>query len=393
MKISWRSCLKVVVSLFTLYLLITYWGIFSNLTFMLIAASSSLILGAAIAFVVNIPMSFFERMFLSDNQSNLTKKSLRALSVVLAFVSVFAIVVIIVRLIVPELYDCVVLLVKEIPPYVEMLWNYLNANFDLNYILSQTGMLPSIETVDWHDLVTKAVNLLVSGLGGVMNSIITLLSTVFSIVVSMLLSFIFSIYLLMSKDQIRSQALRLMNVYFNSRLNEKIFYVLNTVNTCFNRFIVGQCTEAVILGLMSMLGMSLFKFPYSTMIGALIGFTALIPIAGAYIGASVGAFMIFTVSPLKAALFVLFIILLQQFEGNVIYPRVVGKSIGLPGIWVLAAITIGGGIAGIPGMLFGVPLTASIYKLLRTDMHRREKLASGELDPDEADLLLDEDDE
>jgi len=145
------------------------------------------------------------------------------------------------------------------------------------------------------------------------------------------------------------------------------------MNKSFHNFIVGQCTEAVILGSLCMVGMWVLRFPYAVMIGVLIGFTALIPIAGAYIGAGVGAFMIFTVSPFKAVLFLVFIVVLQQLEGNLIYPRVVGNSIGLPGIWVLAAITIGGGILGIGGMLLAVPLTATIYKLLREDIYARRR--------------------
>ena len=139
----------------------------------------------------------------------------------------------------------------------------------------------------------------------------------------------------------------------------------------FRRFLVGQCTEAVILGLLCMAGMLLFRFPYATMVGALIGFTALIPVAGAYIGAGVGAFMIFTVSPVKALLFLVFIVVLQQLEGNLIYPKVVGSSIGLPGIWVLAAVTVGGGILGIFGMLLAVPLAAACYQMVREDVRKR----------------------
>ena len=140
---------------------------------------------------------------------------------------------------------------------------------------------------------------------------------------------------------------------------------------CFHRYIVGQCTEAVILGVLCTVGMLIFRFPYAPMIGALIGFTALIPVAGAYIGAAVGAIMILTVSPLKALLFLVFIVVLQQLEGNLIYPKVVGKSIGLPAIWVLAAITVGGSLMGIAGMLISVPITAALYRLLKEDMRRQ----------------------
>ena len=144
---------------------------------------------------------------------------------------------------------------------------------------------------------------------------------------------------------------------------------MGIANDCFHKFIVGQCTEAVILGSLCMVGMLVLRLPYAPMIGALVAFTALIPIVGAFIGAGVGAFLILMVSPSKAVIFLVFIIVLQQIEGNLIYPRVVGSSMGLPGIWVLAAVTVGGGVMGIPGMMIGVPLMAVIYKLVKENIN------------------------
>ena len=153
--------------------------------------------------------------------------------------------------------------------------------------------------------------------------------------------------------------------------------MLNVLDDSFHRYVVGQCIEAVILGTLCMLGMLVFGFPYATMIGALVGATALIPIAGAYIGAGVGAILILTVSPVEALLFLVFIVVLQQLEGNLIYPRVVGTQLGLPALWVLAAITVGGNVMGIGGMLLAVPLTTAIYRLVRENVRKRE-LAKGE---------------
>ena len=148
-------------------------------------------------------------------------------------------------------------------------------------------------------------------------------------------------------------------------------YLLGVLNDCFHNYIVGQFMDAAIIGLLCTAGMWAFRLPYATMVGALVAFTSLIPVAGAYIGALVGAFMILTVSPIKAVAFLVFITVLQQLEGNIIYPRVVGSSMGLPGIWVLAAVTVGGGVMGIPGMLLGVPLAATIYRLIRDDVRKK----------------------
>ena len=168
-------------------------------------------------------------------------------------------------------------------------------------------------------------------------------------------------------------------------------YVITILHDCFQRYIVGQCTEAVILGLLCTLGMWIFRLPYATMIGALIALTALIPVAGAYIGGGVGALMVFSVSPMKAVVFLAFLVILQQLEGNLIYPRVVGSSLGLPAIWVLAAVTVGGGVLGVAGMLIGVPIAAACYRLLRNDLNKEIMEQTSETGvAEEAEELLEE---
>ncbi|MBQ5760559.1 MAG: AI-2E family transporter, partial [Clostridia bacterium] len=189
------------------------------------------------------------------------------------------------------------------------------------------------------------------------------------------LALIFAIYLLAGKEDLGRGCRRMMEAYLSPSVRSRLLYVANTFDRCFGKFIIGQCVEAVILGGLCILGMLLLGIPYATMVGTLIGFTALIPVAGAYIGGVVGVLLIATVSPVKAVVFIVFLIVLQQLEGNLIYPRVVGSSIGLPGIWVLAAITVGGGVMGVMGMLLGVPLFAALYQILREDLRRREKKA------------------
>ena len=196
------------------------------------------------------------------------------------------------------------------------------------------------------------------------------MSTVASTVVTTFICLVFSIYLLSGKDRLIRQCKKLMDTYLGRERTKKALHVLSALNNAFHSYISGQCLEAVILGILCLIGMLIFRFPYGVMVSALVGCTALIPVAGAYIGAIVGAFMIFTVSPLKSLLFLIYLVVLQQLEGNIIYPRVVGQSIGLPGVWVLSAVTIGGGLFGIPGMIVGVPLTAAAYQLLREDIDR-----------------------
>ena len=205
-----------------------------------------------------------------------------------------------------------------------------------------------------------------------MEVLFSAVSSVFSALVTALLALIFAIYLLAGKERLNNQCNRMLDHYLSDRWHSRVMYVVKTLDDCFHRYIVGQCTEAVILGVLCAVGMLLLRLPYAAMIGALIAFTALIPVAGAWIGAGVGAFLILMESPMQALVFLVYILILQQLENNLIYPKVVGSSMGLPGIWVLAAVTVGGGMMGVVGMLLGVPITAAVYRILREDIHKHD---------------------
>ncbi|MGM9536930.1 MAG: AI-2E family transporter [Candidatus Onthomonas sp.] len=370
MKFEWKNCLRFGAVLFGLFLLIYYWEGLSGLGGLALQVAWPLILGLILAYVVNIPMAFYERHFPASGPAWLQTLR-RPICLVLSVLSVLLIVVLIVRMIVPELISCVTLLLEQLPGALNAVASQLETSFHLSDWLSGEANSFLQGDTDWQKLIQQLVDWLISGFGGAITSITGLISSVVSGVVSLVVAMIFSIYVLMGKERLGRQIRKLLETYCKPRWTEKFYYVLDTVNNCFHRFIVGQCIEAVILGLLCMVGMLIFRFPYAVMIGTLIGFTALIPVAGAYIGAIVGALMIFTVSPIQALLFIVFLVILQQLEGNLIYPRVVGSSIGLPGIWVLAAVTVGGGLMGVGGMLLGVPLTAAVYQLLRHDMNRR----------------------
>lgn len=371
MKQSWKSWLPLGGMLFALYLAIHYWTPIVHLLRGGLQAAAPLLVGAVMAYAVNILMSMLEgRLFPRGGCLS------RAISLVLAYASLATILALVVRMVLPELVQCVGLLAQEAAPVVERLnQTLLDRNLGLDRILESYGAALTDGSVDWKQALETVGKWLGQSLGGVMGSVLTLLSTAVSTAFNLLVSFIFSIYLLLGKERLGSQATRVLRTYLPQKWYGGLMYVLDTVNGCFHRFVVGQCTEAVILGLLCMAGMLLLGFPYATMVGTFIGFTALIPVAGAYIGAGVGAFMIFTVSPVKALLFLLFIAVLQQLEGNLIYPRVVGASIGLPGVWVLAAVTVGGGVLGVAGMLLAVPLAAAAYQMLREDVSRRSPTA------------------
>lgn len=368
MKIHWRDCYKVAVTAFLLYLCIAYWKTGVSLLSALLGAAMPLVIGCIVAYLVNILMAKYESMYFPASGKKAVVKSRRPVCMLLAFVTLVAIVVLVVLLVVPQLTSCVQVILAGIPGFMEDVIDLVD---DWGILSVET--LGYLENIDWNSRIGELVQMITSGLGNVVEMLISAVSSVFSWLVTGLLSLIFSIYLLSSKETLLVQLRRLMNRYLSDRANSKIRYVVDVLNDCFRRYIVGQCTEAVILGCLCALGMWILRLPYGAMIGALVAFTALIPVAGAYIGAGVGAFMILTVDPVKALIFLIFIVVLQQLEGNLIYPKVVGSSMGLPGIWVLAAVTVGGGIFGIGGMLLGVPLAAAGYRLLREDVLRYEK--------------------
>lgn len=370
MKIGWKSCFKVAVTVFVLYLCILYWPNAARLFLGLLDAAMPLLLGCVIAYLLNILMTLYEKHYFTRSNKAIVQKSRRPVCMAAAFITLLAIIALIIRLVLPQLISCVQLIFSLLP----------GAMNSLTDALEQLDILPeditnTLSAIDWQSKIGQLIQILTSGIGNVMDVIISTVTAVFSGIVTLLLSLIFSIYLLAGKERLKDQINRLLNRYMKKSWYEKGTHILSVMEDCFHRYIVGQCTEAVILGLLCTLGMLLLRLPYAAMIGALIAFTALIPVAGAYIGAGVGAFMILTISPVKAVIFLVFLVILQQLEGNLIYPRVVGSSIGLPAIWVLAAVTIGGGMMGIFGMLLGVPLAATIYRLLREDVNKPVKSA------------------
>lgn len=368
MKMEWKTCFRICASVFLLYLCIFYWEGLSGLLGTLLGALSPLVLGLVIAYVLNILMSLYEKHYFPKSRDKWVAKSRRIVCLLAAILTLCAIVALVIGLVVPELVSCVKLLIASVEPAVEAL-----LDSELMAQLLPADLLQRLDAINWSEAIQKAVQVVGSGLTSAAGVLFATVSSVVSSLVNVFLSIIFAIYLLLGRDTLQQQGRRLMACYLPHKLRERALHWLAMFNECFHKFIVGQCVEAVILGVLCILGMMLFGFPYAMMIGTLIGFTALIPIAGAYIGAGVGAVMILTESPVKALLFLVFIVVLQQLEGNLIYPKVVGNSIGLPALWVLAAITVGGGLMGVLGMLVGVPVAAALYRLLREDLLRREK--------------------
>lgn len=352
---------------FVLFLLIRYWDKIEGIISVAISAGLPLIIGCVMAYVINILMGFYEKCYQKLFQVDVAQKVRRIVCLILAFVSLIGIVALVVNLVLPELINCIASFIRLIPGALEILIDFFGQE-------EVEQMFPILfEKIDMTNIssqVEQLVKTVLGGVGGAVDSVVSAVTSVVSVVVNIVIGLIFSLYVLLEKEKLGAQCRQLIQTYM-PKAADKIFYVTTVVDNSFHSFIVGQCIEAVVLGGLCVLGMSILRLPYAVMIGVFIGFTALIPIAGAYIGAAVGAIMILTVSPLQAVQFLIFVVILQQVEGNLIYPRVVGQSIGLPGIWVLTAITVGGGVLGVGGMLLAVPIFAAVYRLVKEDVARR----------------------
>lgn len=368
MKLDWKTCIRIGITIFLLYLGITYWPSFAHFVKVLVVATVPLMLGGVIAYVLNILMRFYEGIYFPNSKNPRVIKSRRAVCLILSLLTLALIVALFVVLVFPQVIESVKTIINGIPNAINFIAEKLKG---ISFI--QEEWIASFESIDWRSKIDKIITTITMGVGNAMGMVVNVVSSVLSRVITVALGFIFAIYILFDKERIGAQLNRVMKTYMSDTVYTETKYVMNTLDSCFSSYIVGQCIDALILGGLCTLGMIILKIPYAVMTGGVIAFTALIPVAGAYIGAFVGVFMIMTVSPIKAVIFVIFLIILQQLEGNLIYPRIMGSSMGLPSIWVLAAVTIGGGVMGVLGMLIAVPIATAIYRILKDDVRRREK--------------------
>ena len=337
-----------------------------------------LILGCALALIINVPLSPIENHLFQKTSSIRYQKMRRPLAIILSLLLIFSIFIGIAFLIIPELINAIKIVVDSINTTMDQM-----AVMDetINWSIIPFGAELSKIDIDWLHMKSQ----LQQWFGKISNTLIdTVISTLGSFagsLIDFIVALVFSIYLLANKEKLKKQILRLIHVWIPTSAGNIIVHVSSVFGNTFHHFIIGQVMEAIILGSLCTIGMLILRLPYAPMIGSLVGVTALIPYVGAYIGAIVGAFMILTVNPLKTLIFLIFLLILQQVEGNAIYPKVVGAKINLPSMWVLAAITVGGNLAGPIGMLLGVPIASAAYVLLREATDKREirKMAKKEL--------------
>ena len=336
-----------------------------------------LILGCVIAFILGVPMGWIRRVLFAKPLANATGKKAQRLenlanpiSLLLSIILVLALLFIVTAVVLPQLASTVTDLAQslpeQIPPLVENLEHFL---------VGYPEALSSLENVqiNWQELVVRVVDFFKSGASSFLDSTIGMAKGIVSAFTTFFIGFVFACYILLQKETLSRQIRKLLFAFLPKKRAQQIINVSSLTHRIFRNFLTGQCLEAVILGAMFFIAMAIFRFPYALLVGVLISFTALIPIFGAFIGCFIGAFLILTVNPAQAVTFIILFLVLQQVEGNLIYPHVVGGSVGLPSIWVLAAVAMGGSLFGVIGMLVFIPIVSVIYTLLRETTNRRLK--------------------
>lgn len=353
--------------------LVNHFDLLLNILDTILGILSPILIGLILAFVLNLLLSPLERLwdklFLKENSRPIVKKLRRPICLLLSFLVVLGIIFAVCFVVIPKLGSTVVDMVNTISAYVKT----LDVRYDdLRATLEQYAItLPEID-LGKNDLLTKITDLLAKGGSALLNTTISVTTSVLSAVVNLLMGVVFSVYILAQKETLGRQIKRLLYAVFPEKRVTPFLAFLSRVSRTFSQFVTGQTIEAVILGTLVFLGMLILRLPFAPVIAVLVGVTALIPILGSWIGAIVGALLILPSSFMQAIWFVVFLIVLQQIEGNLIYPHVVGKSVGLPGIWVFFAVIVGSGLGGIAGMLLGVPVCAVIYDEVRRAMRKRE---------------------
>ena len=331
------------------------------------------VLGAAIAFILNIPMKSFEkRLHKLKNKKGYRyiRKLIRPVSLVFAIILVIGILAIVIFLVVPELATTLISLGKSIENFLPQLQDWLIETFNNNKEIVQ--IIEDVE-VNWGSMLEGVGTFLKNGAGSFLASSMSVTMSIVSAIVNFFIAIVFACYILIQKEKLSNQCKKILYACLPKEKVDKLLEIGKMSHRIFSGFITGQCIEALILGAMFFVSMTLLRMPYALLVGVLIAFTALIPIVGAFIGCIVGAILIFMINPMQAVFFVILFLVLQQIEGNLIYPHVVGNSVGLPSIWVLFSVTVGGSLMGIVGMLIFIPIMSVLYVLIREWVHKRLK--------------------
>ncbi len=358
-----KRIIKFMIIAALLVFLLLYFNSVISLAKMLLGVIAPLLAGFAIAYILNIPLTKLERIYFPKSKSNFINKSRRGVCLLLSIVIIVGIAIIIMSVVIPQITIAFATVYDGIPEFIQNVEEWIVANQHIFPSIAEF-VLEQFNNINIPTLLSNVASYVTIGIESIFNSSISIISTVTSSIFNVFMAIVFAAFLVFAKETIIAQLHKVQKAYTKPQTVKTTNFVLKTINESFHNYIIGQCTEAVILGCLCAIGMLIFGFPYAAAVGMFMGVTALIPILGAYLGSILGAVLILMTEPSKVLWFVIFVIVLQQLEGNIIYPKVVGNSIGLPGVWVLAAVVIGGGTFGIIGMVLSVPLASALYKLV-----------------------------
>ncbi len=363
--IQWLALIAVFI------LAVINWSYLVQAVTMIWSVIFPLILGGMIAFVLNLLMTWIEKYLYPNAKNKYLKASRRPVAIILAILVVCLVIAATVVIVLPQLASAIMTLIEVVPETIENLTNWFN---NQDALVPLVNDLANKANIDWGSIFSNVA----SGINNIASSLATtsvsVLTTSVGAVTNIFLGILFAIYILFSKEKLAKQVERLLTVYVRDDIHQLIENVARVANETFSKFISGMVIEAIILGALVTAGLFILQVPYAAMLGVLQGVMALIPIIGAFLSGAVGVLILLALNPTYALIYLIFVLFVQQLEGDLIYPRVVGDSIGLPSMWVLFAVTVGGGLMGIPGMLIGVPVLASIYKIIKIDVAYRERM-------------------
>lgn len=369
-KKLFKSILWIITYAVLLVLFIIQFDEVRGLFWTVIGLFQPLFIGFAIAFVLNRPCQLFSQLYDRGLRRTKAKNLSRPLAVATSYLVMFVLIIAFFSLVLPKLVESIQIFLNSINGYMLNIQMWINEQEWLAPLFTSLH-LENLDLSNFSDLIKGALNGVVNTLTTAVPQLLTITSNIISIVVTGFLSIIFSVYMLSGKATLLSQCRRVLKAYAPPKVEAWVTDVVHLTANTFTAFVSGQLIEACILGGLTALGMLFIQADYAPLIGVIVGATALIPMVGAFLGGAVAAVLLIMVSPLKTLIFLIFLLCLQQFEGNVIYPRVVGNNVGLPAIWVLAAVTVGGGLFQFVGILVSVPVASVLYTLLRRDVHRR----------------------
>lgn len=372
-----RKALKYLMLLvaFTVFL---YWGVthtekLTSIINSVFSVLSPFIIGLCVAYVLNMIMNPLERFWdklMRKKKSDLAAKLKRPVCLILSLLLISGAIFIICFIIIPELTQTGKNLIDSMPQYVDNLENWWLGFIEF---LERYGITLPTFSFDLEESIDFATSLIKDYGNNFIDKTVNITASIVSLIVNIVLGIVFSIYLLAKKEKVIKWTKKILYALLPKPKTDRLIELASLTNDIFTKFLTGQLTEAVIIGMLCFIGMLILRMPYAAVVSMMVGVTALIPVFGAFIGTAIGAFLILLVNPMKAFWFIIFIIVLQQLEGNLIYPKVVGKSIGLPGMLVFAAVTLGSGMFGVWGILFGVPIFSVLYTISREAIEKRLK--------------------